>query len=638
MGMDHEDTKQSFCKLHLDTRHGPQGIPISPFASFTQDARTKSPHNAARLDHGDYATHVSSELSSSDLLGTLHQEEGVQTGDPSCVQEAATWGQRHAVDSRYSSSTDIKEGSRRERGTSISFNSHATLDDGMQHSIDEPLPKIGSNRRRDRVLSITGSSGDDDSTGTRGSDGESPRINPFTREPVRRRTRRSDMLPRLDPIESGQGQEQDMPSLTSESTSSPFFEALDTPISASMAGSLLLSPRATGSPIMSPSRSSAPWPMSARETTKSRVSSRQASLRNSSRRSSRMSASSPATAFLSQWGKESLASLAPDPDDEGQTIGLNNEYIIGRQVGYGGFSVVKELHGMSEDGEKIRRTVKIVRKNIPTVSEHENDRQQQAIEHEVSVWRYVQHEHILPLYAVYDTDFATFCVMDLVEGGTLFDLVRKYRNTDTKGLNPSLAKHYAYQLASALRYLHEDIRLVHRDIKLENCLLDLTGQEAETKGGKLKLCDFGLADFISNDMLDSIESLDLNDSTAPTAADVAGTLQYAAPENFSSTRQLLQPSLDVWAFGVCVYTMVTGVMPFNHSLQPKVIEMISEGKWNKDMVRDAVAAPDAEQIIDVLDGCLEVDSNLRWNISDVMACKWFEDLQRIGGDDWQYLT
>ncbi|KAF1345783.1 kinase-like domain-containing protein, partial [Delphinella strobiligena] len=516
----------------------------------------------------------------------------------------------------------------RERGTSISFNSHATLDDGMQHSIDEPLPKIGSNRRRDRVLSITGSSGDDDSTGTRGSDGESPRINPFTREPVRRRTRRSDMLPRLDPIESGQGQEQDMPSLTSESTSSPFFEALDTPISASMAGSLLLSPRATGSPIMSPSRSSAPWPMSARETTKSRVSSRQASLRNSSRRSSRMSASSPATAFLSQWGKESLASLAPDPDDEGQTIGLNNEYIIGRQVGYGGFSVVKELHGMSEDGEKIRRTVKIVRKNIPTVSEHENDRQQQAIEHEVSVWRYVQHEHILPLYAVYDTDFATFCVMDLVEGGTLFDLVRKYRNTDTKGLNPSLAKHYAYQLASALRYLHEDIRLVHRDIKLENCLLDLTGQEAETKGGKLKLCDFGLADFISNDMLDSIESLDLNDSTAPTAADVAGTLQYAAPENFSSTRQLLQPSLDVWAFGVCVYTMVTGVMPFNHSLQPKVIEMISEGKWNKDMVRDAVAAPDAEQIIDVLDGCLEVDSNLRWNISDVMACKWFEDLQR----------
>ena len=647
MRMVHDVRHVQSRKLRLDTRVTSRGAPDRPVA---YNLRTNSSHLEPQSNYGSYAAHVSSELSSTDLLGTLFSTPGREEGDgqdgaqqghdqaddegDSCSQAADSLAVRHVTDSRRPSRVSVPHVDGRERASSsVSFSAHATLDDGMRHSIGEPLPKPGSVRRRTRAPSVRGDSHGLGITPTTPS--ESPRMNPFTGEPARRRTRRSDVSPRAESAHDGYG----VPSLASGSTASPPLEVINTPLSLSVTGSMLSSPAVVSSPVFSPSE---PWPMSRHGSLSARACSRKESLRNSSRRSSRMSASSPASAFLGKWGKESLASITPDPGEEGQAIGLNNEYVIGRQVGYGGFSVVKELHGIAENGDRIRLTVKIVRKNIPDVSDAENEKQQQAIEHEVDVWRFLQNEHILPLHAVYDTDYATFCVMDLVEGGTLFDLIRKSRKSATKGLGEQLAKHYSYQLASALRYLHKDIRLVHRDVKLENCLLDMGGPEADLSDSKLRLCDFGLADFFTSDMYDSIELLDLNEPDERLATDIVGTLQYAAPEAFTSTRQVLHPSVDIWAFGVCLYAMLTGDLPFNHTLQSKVSQKIMKGSWNKDTVRSALASiPDnvADQVIDVLEGCLEVDSTMRWTISDVMECSWYADMhEENAGDGWQIVS
>lgn len=642
------EAKHTFRKLRLNTGIHPRPVTDSKPVPCLQPEQTDL-YGSSRpqSDYGDYIAQVLSEISSADLLGTLsdvpygedsslsNEQQRIPYGEDSRLQDSAGSRPDKLADSLEPSSVDTWRPSRRERGLSISFNSHATLDDGRQHSLHEPLPISNSGRRRTRAMSIE----QREATLSDPSADASPRVNPFTGEIVRRRTRKSDAtLP--DRVDAIDGQD-NVPPLTSAGTDSPYTEAVGTPISSAMSSSLLLSPGNMPSPGMSPIMATEPWPLSGRESIKSRILSRNSSLRNLSRRSSRMSASSPASAFLSQWGKDSLASIAPDPDDEGQTIGINGEYIIGRQIGYGGFSVVKELHSLSEAGEKIRQSVKIVRKTIPNVSETENDKQQQHIEHEVEVWRYCQHDHILPLRAVFDTEFATFCVMDLVEGGTLFDLVRRTRSTETKGLNLALAKHYAFQLATALRYLHEDIRMVHRDVKLENCLLDLTGDDAARWGGQLKLCDFGLAEFISGDTIfDSIESLDLNDADAEqVAGGLVGTLQYAAPEAFATTKQILQPSVDTWAFGVCLFAMITGDLPFRHSLAPKVIEMITGATWDRAAVRKAVAhKDDSEHILDLLEGCLEVDPNMRWTISDIMASPWFDDQQDAAADEWQMFS
>lgn len=630
----------SFRNLRLDTRHQTRDAAASPRDSLSKSAPPTS------LDGGGLGPAQSlSTLSSSDLLNSLCIDDDDDEDDDGNVfvaggllQDSGSAQGYPPYETNHSFAVALNRIPSRQRGTSVSFNSHATLDNGTQHSLKDPLPDVGSARRRTRDT-YPPRSAEGDSSATDVHVEGSPRINPFTGEPARRRTRRSDMA-RLDKIESGR--EYDVPSLSSGITASPIADEVTTPLSTSMGASIRLPAHAVNSPNLSPSVASEPWPMSKRDSGRSRMSSRPVSLRNTSRRSSRMSNStsmSPASAFLSLWGRESATSMAaPDPDDEGQTIGLDNEYVIGRQIGCGGFSVVKELHSMSDQGEKIRQAIKIVRKAIPNVSEKEIDKQQQGIEHEIKIWRYLHNEHILSLHSVYDTDFATFCVVDLVEGGTLFDLVRKSRSTPSRGLDGEIAKRYAHQLASALRYLHEDIRIVHRDVKLENCMLSLPKPDANTLDGDLKLCDFGLADFIGSDMFDSLESLDLDDPEPVSAASIIGTLQYAAPESFAAAKPLRQPSTDIWAYGVCVYAMVTGDLPFRHSLQHKVVQMIKDGVWDREAVKKAPAAQeDPEPLLELLDGCLELDSSMRWTISDVLACTWFDGTQSTEGEAWQML-
>ncbi|KAI7527280.1 hypothetical protein KC331_g16439 [Hortaea werneckii] len=423
--------------------------------------------------------------------------------------------------------------------------------------------------------------------------------------------------------------------------------------------------------IMSPTSGEITSPLSRDSSLKSsRASSRPTRVpRRPPRRSNSANTSvSPAHAFLSSWSKDAGVEPAPEPqpDDEGQAIGLQNEYIIGRTVNQGGFGVIKEVHSITERGERSIRAVKIVRKTIPDTPADENEKAQQELEHEVSVWRHLIHPHILRLHAVYDTDFATFCVMDFNVGGTLFDMVRKSRSSASadyngsggrKGLDPKLAKIYAYQLASALRYLHEDIRVCHRDIKLENCLVDMTGVvDPDTDPGILRLCDFGLADFLHSDssLDDSLalaEDHRLNlsppssssaaESNRPTTSSVIGTLEYASPKGLTVHRKLFETAGDLWAFGVIVYVLCTGDLPFKHPMPSKTIELIIQADWDDGALKNA-AADGSDSVIELVQGCLEKDIDLRWTVGEVLRSPWFEgcvdlvDVEGVsgGGSVW----
>lgn len=366
---------------------------------------------------------------------------------------------------------------------------------------------------------------------------------------------------------------------------------------------------------------------------------------------------SPAQAFLASIGGRTDpgtddSAPEPNPDDEGQAIGLNDEYVIGRTVSHGGFGVIKEVHSIKGDGKPEIRAVKIVRKDLEGVDETKNEYVQQELEHEISVWRHLNHPHILALRAVYDTEFATFCIMDLNVGGTLHDVVRESRlmankNDGRKGLPPHLAKRYSYQLACALRYLHEDIRVCHRDIKLENCLIDMTGPDARTKGGFLRLCDFGLADFLHSEQVSLSKSPSEEHFGSPdssgimtrsfelpmlTGSSVIGTLEYASPRGLAAHRKLYETAGDIWAFGVIVYALCTGELPFRHPMPSKTAGLILRAEWDDTALRRAADAggsddrrDEQEVVIDLVHGCLEKDIDLRHTINDVLRSPWFAD-------------
>jgi serine/threonine protein kinase len=261
--------------------------------------------------------------------------------------------------------------------------------------------------------------------------------------------------------------------------------------------------------------------------------------------------------------------------------------------------------------------VKIVRKNV-TSDEMGNEKLQSQFDHELSVWRCLSSPFIMPLFSVIETPYATWAFTELFCGGTLYDALTVHQ----QGLPPLLALKYAYQLASALRYLHQDARVVHRDVKLENCVID----GSWTDGGNLKLCDFGLADFLPGEdtppprqtyLTPESFALGQNDKKQKNTA-VGGSLAYAAPEQIKSTIPLLDTAIDMWSYGVVMHALTIGELPFSDAFPGRLRDMILEERWDKSRFSGRVDP----EVSEVVMNCLGMESTLRWTAVDVLGSQW----------------
>ncbi|KAI1931740.1 hypothetical protein LOZ65_001179 [Ophidiomyces ophidiicola] len=530
--------------------------------------------------------------------------------------------QDYADDSSYGHLSPLEEFNRKRR-PSISFNPEVTLDCGAHLALDEPLRKLRVEEEAVTKSPCSETSGESDEEQCNSPQHYENAL--FSRRFAQQPLSSSDSdsfsldleLPRAV-------------SLTSLSTASPATDELRTPPDgrrdlylASLRSSKLYRPHSLEATDV--------WFERHGIDTKSRSFSGRHSFRHGSRGSTNSGGKSPASAFLSSFGRDTSA---PKPDDEGQLVGT--DYVLGKIIAHGGFSTVKEAFKVKDDGKTERLAVKIVKKQLSGQSERENEQFQAEFDHEVRVWRYLNHPHILPLHAVYETDYATFCFTRLTNGGTLFDLVKRHHR---EGLRMDQAKHYSYQLASAVRFLHEDSRVIHRDVKLENCLLQFKDPNDKEALGKLYLCDFGMSEWMVTDngvnapapYDDAADrpppkTIGPSNMSSSVAGGVAGSLEYAAPELIMSKEGVLEPSVDIWALGVIIFALVVGKRPFDHSFQPKVPTNIANGRWNRNAVFKG--DDDLEQRHDALvliQGCLELDPLKRWTIADVLECRWFED-------------
>lgn len=634
------------------------------------DTEKTGPLNTRRLSH------PSSTASATDLQWLARvQDVGHAITRPIDVPQASVGdGSERSTDkswepepeSRYEEPSPLEEFMRNRR-PSISFNPKVTFESGQEQPLEQPLPKLAiDTRARSRSILLELERYPVRSPLYRShSEADCRHYDPRTGELLDSRSRQNQTQttprspenrsrwPLLQSTAESLAQEQEQAnlaerdaSLTSESTLSPVASEVHTPTDNM---DILISPLSAHGTFPFPVsyEESRAWPKPRQQPSASwsksysveRKSSMRAAQRQGSRSSRRSTSSSmsPATAFLSRFAREEAP---PEPDSEGQEVG---EYVIGKQVGFGGFSTVKEAYTLEGD-EKICRAVKIVRKQVAGKEELENEQLQAEFEHEVSLWRCLGHRNILPLIEVYVTDFATFCFTKLNTGGTLFDLVRANR----QGISRDLTRRYAYQLASAIRYLHEDVRVVHRDIKLENCLIDVSDPEVARDGGNLLLCDFGLAQFVASDTRrDSPEPYErVTDRPPPknigpseTSTSIAGSLQYASPELIMSPAGFLSSVVDMWAYGVVIYALLVGDLPFQHMFQPRVQMMILAGEWDVTALETAAGVIGYEEaVLELMSGCLEMESERRWTIAHVLKSRWLDGCQEMLEelkDDWK---
>ncbi len=159
-----------------------------------------------------------------------------------------------------------------------------------------------------------------------------------------------------------------------------------------------------------------------------------------------------------------------------------------------------------------------------------------SILNKVQILQSVNHPCIIKLEDVIESPDYLYNVLELAEGGELFDkIIEKMK------LNESEAKLHFYQIASAIKYLHS-MKICHRDLKPENILLC----SSEDCAPIVKITDMGLSKLVN---LETVLKT------------FCGTPQYIAPEVVSSAglpSSTYSLKVDCWSLGVILYILLSG--------------------------------------------------------------------------------
>ncbi len=220
----------------------------------------------------------------------------------------------------------------------------------------------------------------------------------------------------------------------------------------------------------------------------------------------------------------------------------------------------------------------------------------------------LNHNNIASIYGLEESDGIHFLVLELIEGDTLADRLKRGAIPVEESLKLAL------QIAEALEAAHEK-GVIHRDLKPANIKV--------TQDGKIKVLDFGLAKAFGGD------SEDINLSNSPTLSVAAtqqgiilGTAAYMSPEQASG--ETVDRRTDIWAFGVVLFEMLSGRSLFegNNVSQTLASVIKSEPQWQS-------LPPNLHPRIRLLlERCLEKESANRYSgISDARV-----DLQKVLSD------
>ena len=259
-------------------------------------------------------------------------------------------------------------------------------------------------------------------------------------------------------------------------------------------------------------------------------------------------------------------------------------------IGRGTFGKVflAQLHGKDK-----LYAIKSIRKDIMI----EKD-QVDGVALEKDIMLNCDHVFVCGMDYLFQNKLRVYFVMPFIKGAELFKVFSKQRT-----FTEETVKFYAVQLILGVGYLH-DQGIAHRDLKLENILID--------EDGYIKLIDFGLAKMMTDDKL---------------ANTIAGTPMYLAPEVLRGTGHGL--SVDWWAIGILMFELLFSVTPFWSRNKFEMQKKIIQGKF---------VFPDrkkyqfvySQEIVHVINDLLNGDKNKRLGAQggakEVLAHPYFSDV------------
>ncbi|KAI6251314.1 Fatty acyl-CoA synthetase and RNA processing-associated kinase 1 [Erysiphe necator] len=302
------------------------------------------------------------------------------------------------------------------------------------------------------------------------------------------------------------------------------------------------------------------------------------------------------------------------------------DYFLGGTLGEGEFGKVKM--GWKQEGG-VQVAIKLIRRDNVGA----NPSRLAKIHREIAILEGISHPNIVRLHEMVQTEKQIGIILEYASGGELFDYILNHRY-----LGDNAARRLFAQLVSGVGYLHNK-GIVHRDLKLENLLLD--------RNCNIIITDFGFANtFNAKDELgeeieynltnkDFVKKLEL-DKILPDGHRRGDLMQtscgspcYAAPELVVSDSLYTGRKVDVWSCGVILYAMLAGYLPFDDD--PANPEGDNINLLYKYIVSTPLTFPDyvSPHARDLLRRILVPDPRKRADLFEVARHSWLAEYAHV---------
>ena len=281
---------------------------------------------------------------------------------------------------------------------------------------------------------------------------------------------------------------------------------------------------------------------------------------------------------------------------------LVEDLTLQKCLGKGAFG---EVYLTSKQGSHEKFATKKIDKKFTS-----NPRAKKYLDNEINILKEIDHPNIIKLYEVKETNKFYYLVMELCNGGGLSDCLEDYQNKYKKPFPEEVVQYLMRQIMSAINYLHKK-NILHRDIKLDNILVNFETLEDKNKRNMLKshvkIIDFGFARHLAPAQL-AYSVLGSPINMDPGILRKLNKMEHSNDYGYDQ-------KADIWSLGTICYEMLIGKCTFDAESMKELLRKVEEGNY-------FLPTTISKEAVSFLNGMLQYDLKKRLSSEELYNHKF----------------
>ena len=277
-----------------------------------------------------------------------------------------------------------------------------------------------------------------------------------------------------------------------------------------------------------------------------------------------------------------------------------DDLILEKELGSGSFGVVY-LTSLKNDSTKKLATKRLERAEI------EGTKLMDYFKNEIEILQRLDHPNIVKFHSLKKTKKFFYLAMEFCNGGGLDEALEKYQEKYGKPFSEEIVQYLMRQIIDAFKYIHSK-RIIHRDVKLENILINFENEkdkeEFDMMKATVKIVDFGFSCYIN-------KSGSLY-STVGSPINMDPIILKKKNDDSTKARQLgYDQKADIWSLGTICYEMLIGKSAFDANDMEELVEKIENGTYT-------VPTSLSSEVVSFINGMLQYDSQKRLSSDELI--------------------